>query len=212
VLPDHVVPCVTGGASGDVDIMAGTNRDEMSFAMQPFGLLGSGGVPDFWSSIALETFGLTVDDLDAYRKSSRPNAAEDELLMAAWTDWAFRIPTIRVVEAHAPQPGRTYAYEMSWPSPVPNVGATHALELPFVHDSLTAAVAGFGPGQNPVGDAPPQSLADDMHRAWVRFAESGDPGWPQYDTSTRTTMRFDVPSQPVDDLAGTERELWDGRR
>lgn len=213
VLPSEIVPAVRGGASADVDVMAGTTRDEMTFAMQPLGLLGTDDVPDFWADAALDTFGLVADDLDAYRKGSRPDATRGELLMAAWTDWAFRIPTIRLLEAHAPQTGRTYAYEMTWPSPQPHFGAVHALEIPFVTDALAAFTAGFGGSDlDPLGDSPPQALADAMHSTWVRFAETGDPGWPQYDSTTRATMRFDETSEVVDDLAGVERELWEGRR
>jgi para-nitrobenzyl esterase len=213
VLPSEIVPAIRAGASADVDIMAGTTRDEMTFAMQPLGLLGTDDVPDFWADVALDTFGLVPDDLDAYRKGSRPDATRGELLMAAWTDWAFRIPTLRVLEAHAPQAGRTYGYEMTWPSPQLHLGAVHALEIPFVNDALAAFSAGFeGSELDPLGAAPPQSLADAMHSAWVRFAESGDPGWPQYDERARATMRFDATSEVVDDLAGVERELWEGRR
>ena len=43
------------------------------------------------------------------------------------------------------------------------------------------------------------------------IATHGDPGWAPYD-DRRTTMRFDVESEPIEDLAGAERELWDGIR
>ena len=207
VLPDHVVPAMTAGMAGDVDLMAGTTRDETSFAMQPLGMLGS--VTDAWAATALEVFGLDHDALDAYRKGTRPNAELPELIQAAWTDWAFRIPTLRVLEAHAPYAGKTFAYEFTWPSGAfPELGATHALELPFVNNRLASYAAGVGPANDQLGDDPPQALADAMHRAWLDFATTGDPGWPAYDNATRTTMRFDTDSAPVDDLAGVERELW----
>jgi carboxylesterase type B len=49
-----------------------------------------------------------------------------------------------------------------------------------------------------------------MHGAWVRFATTGDPGWPRYDLERRATMRFAVPSTVVDDPRPTERRVWDG--
>ncbi|HZN15761.1 MAG TPA: carboxylesterase family protein [Acidimicrobiales bacterium] len=211
VLPDHPVPAIAAGSANGVDVMAGTTRDEMTFATQPLGMLDS--VTDEWVATALDTFGLDYDGLETYRKASRPGAALPELLQAAWTDWAFRIPTLRVLEAHISQPGATYAYEFAWPSAAfPELGATHALELPFVNDRLATHIALTGAVGNHLGAVPPQALADVMHRAWVAFATSGDPGWPQYDAARRTTMRFDEISGPVDDLAGIERELWDGIR
>jgi carboxylesterase type B len=211
VLPDHPVPAIAGGMSSAVDVMAGTTRDEMTFIMQPFGLLEN--LADSWLETAFATFGIDEAALAAYRKGSRPDAELPELVQAAWTDWAFRIPTLRMLEAHVPHAGATYAYEFTWPSrAIPALGATHALELPFVANRLAGYAEALGPDFDQVGDDPPQALADTMHRAWVGFATTGDPGWPQYDTERRTTMRFDAVSAPVDDLAGVERELWDGIR
>jgi carboxylesterase type B len=63
-----------------------------------------------------------------------------------------------------------------------------------------------------LGNDPPQALADEMHRAWVSFAKSGDPGWPAYDLGRRATMRFGTPSRVVDDPRARERALWEGLR
>ena len=116
-----------------------------------------------------------------------PTASPGELLAAIQTDWWCRIPAIRLADAHA-QPdgrgrrragrGRTFMYEFAWPSPVAGgmFGACHALEIPFVFDTLDEA-SGQMLG-NLLGDAPPQALARAMHRAWVSFAATGDPGWP----------------------------------
>ena len=60
--------------------------------------------------------------------------------------------------------------------------------------------------------APPQSLADTMHAAWVAFATNSDPGWPRYDLSRRATMRFDLASEVVEDPLSAERALWEGVR
>jgi para-nitrobenzyl esterase len=61
-----------------------------------------------------------------------------------------------------------------------------------------------------VGDAAPQDLADDMHRAWVAFITNGDPGWAPYDVERRTTRDFGGAEPLVTDPMGDERRLWDG--
>lgn len=214
VLTSAPEPAALAGVGGGVAVLAGTTRDESTFAMQPFGLLQE--MPEAWAAAALDAFDLTWEDLEAYRKGSRPDAGPTELLVAAWTDFAFRMPTIRLAEARAQAPATqpTYLYEVTWPSPTqPELMASHSIELPFVADRLRdfhelspAAVDTHGP------DAP-QALADAMHGAWARFAAAGDPGWAPYDLEHRTTMRFDTQSGPVEDLAGpVERELWEGRR
>jgi para-nitrobenzyl esterase len=103
-------------------------------------------------------------------------------------------------------------YEFAWPSPAfdGRLGACHALEIPFVFDTLD-----LGRGQmmgGALGDRPPQQLADAMHAAWVRFAADGDPGWPRYDLERRPVKRFGIESSVVEDPYARERTLWAGVR
>ena len=55
-----------------------------------------------------------------------------------------------------------------------------------------------------------------MHRAWVAFAATGDPGWPAYTPDRRAVARFGNGDDPgwevVEDPRGDLRELWDGIR
>ena len=48
-----------------------------------------------------------------------------------------------------------------------------------------------------------------MHRAWIAFARTGDPGWPEYEPARRVTMRFDAETEVVDDLDALQRQAWD---
>jgi len=208
-LPDRIPTCVERGASATVDLMAGATRDECTFLMLPLGMLET--VDEAWQKMALDAFGLSRERLERYEEI-RPGADEAELMAAAWTDWAFRIPTLRLVEEHSRQGGRSYTYDFTWPSPVPRVGAAHALECPFVNDSLDVAKEALTEPADLLGRTPPQALADRMHKAWIDFAATGDPGWAPFDTDKRVTMRFDVDSGPVDDLVGAERAIWDGIR
>jgi para-nitrobenzyl esterase len=63
-----------------------------------------------------------------------------------------------------------------------------------------------------LGSDPPQELADEVHRAWVSFIATGDPGWPRYQFDRRSVRRFGTPSETVEDPAGEERRLWEGIR
>ena len=44
--------------------------------------------------------------------------------------------------------------------------------------------------------------------AFVRFAHTGDPGWPVYDLANRPTMIFDTDSRVENDPRKWERELF----
>ena len=96
------------------------------------------------------------------------------------TDLMFRWMTRRTAELHR---GRSYVYEFEWRSPAfgGQLGAAHAVELPFVFDTLGVASGPIGL----LGEHPPQALADSIHALWVRFATDGSVPWPEYEPSTR---------------------------
>jgi len=153
-------------------------------------------------------YGLPVEAALATYRAAHPGACTGDLLAAIQGNWYWRIPTIRVAEAHAKNSSATYMYEFAWRSPQLNglLGACHALEIAFVFDTL-------GNGTElMLGNNPPQQLADTMHAAWVAFATRGDPGWPQYELQRRATMRFDTTSEVVDNPRSAERTMWEGPR
>lgn len=68
-------------------------------------------------------------------------------------------------------PAGSYAYEFSYCCG-PMELALHCMEIPFAFDCLSEPYC-----EHTLGVAPPQALADAMHSAWVRFIETGEPGW-----------------------------------
>lgn len=124
------------------------------------------------------------------------------------SDWFFTIPAIRVAEARLAHGVDTYVYEFAWCSPQFGgaLGSCHALEIGFVFDNLDDPA-----GEALTGSAPPQSLADEMHRDWVNFVRTGNPGWPVYGTD-RVVRRFANVSEMVTDPRGEQRSVWEGVR
>jgi para-nitrobenzyl esterase len=59
-----------------------------------------------------------------------------------------------------------------------------------------------------LGPAPPQPVADSMHRAWAAFAATGDPGWPAYDDPERLLYRFGPSGRLISDDQPAERSAW----
>jgi para-nitrobenzyl esterase len=218
VLPAHPVSRIRAGSARDVDVLIGTNTDDWRLWLVVSGAIA--GVTDdmlagpvtTYGYQSLAAYGLTPEAADAYR-GRYPGASPGELLTKVQTDWWMRIPALELASAHVNATrigtgtGRTYMYEFAWPSP--GLGAVHALEVPFVFDTLSPDAPLFG---QLLGPDPPQALADTMHAAWVSFARAGDPGWPAYDLERRATMRFDTPCRVVEDPRAWERELWHGVR
>jgi carboxylesterase 2/para-nitrobenzyl esterase len=197
---------ISAGASATIDLLVGSNADEWRLFLVPGGDIEH--ITDDALAGTMAAYGLPIDAALATYRAAHPNASAGDLFAAVQGDWYWRIPSVRLAEAHARNAKATYMYEFAWRSPQFNgrLGACHALEIPFVFDTL-------GQGTEPLlGSNPPQQLADAMHAAWIAFATSGDPGWPKYDLSRRETMRFDTTSAVVDDPLAAERTLWEGVR
>lgn len=200
VLPEQPLAAIAAGAGADVPLLAGTNTEELRLFLIPSGVAGL--VTDEMLPAILQARGASPDVVPLYR-ANRPGASAGDLLCAVLTDSFFRLPALAVAEARQSGPAPTYFYEFAWRTPVLELGATHALELPFVFDNLTA------PGADLLtGAAPPASLAAAMHAAWIRFATTGDPGWqafdPSYPVMTWDGKRAEVALDP----RGDERRAW----
>ena len=206
VLPDLPIRRIAAGSAPDVAVLAGANRDEQRLFMVPNGLIDM--VTDELLQMAVAGYGLPADTAIEQYRSGRPGATPGELLADISTDWFFRLPAIRVAEAHAGS-GGSWMYEFSWPSPQygGRLGACHALELGFTFDTL--ATEGHGAL---MGSEAPQHLAEAMHAAWVRFIRDGDPGWARYDLQRRPVQDFGPQLRLVDDPRGEQRQLWEGLR
>ncbi len=191
-----------------VDLMVGTTTEEGNLYLAPFGNLSTATEADVDA-----TAGRSHPDpgrlVEAYRKA-RPQASEGELRSAIMGDALFGVGSRRLADAHAGhRRAATYAYSFAWRSTALDgeLGATHAMELPFVFDvaglpSLRGPRALLGP------DEPPADLAARTHAAWIAFARTGDPGWDRYDTVRRATMRIDGTWTVVDDPSGEEHRAW----
>ncbi len=208
VLPAAPLASMATGQGGNVPLLIGSNRDEARLFLVAAATIDLIDEPTL--AAVAGAYGLAADDLAVYR-ANRPGASAGDILAAVITDWFFRIPPIRVAEARAASSASssTWMYRFDHPEPQDNrgFGACHGVEIPFAFD--TAARDEIRPL---IGDTPSQSVADQIHRVWVDFITSGDPGWARYDTARRTTGLLTDTISAADDPAGDERTLWDGIR
>jgi para-nitrobenzyl esterase len=207
VLPEAPVAGLTAGRGGGVRLLIGSNRDEARLFLVAPGTIGLIDEPTL--GMVAGAYGLSGDGLAVYR-GNRPGAGPGDLMAAVVTDWFFRIPAIRVAEARvAAGAAGTWMYRFDHPDPGDNhgYGASHAVEVPFVFDTLAL-------NQSPalMGDAPSQAVADRVHRVWVDFITRGDPGWAPYDGARRITGLLTENVLAVEDPAADERVLWEGVR
>ena len=210
-LPQPPIPAAA--ATAGVPLMTGTTAHETIGFLKVLGRFD--GINPFLGWYFNWLMGVKRPMRDAYRHGPRKITNSLALIEAAWTDWAFRMPTLRLVETRvAAAPAvPTWVYEFRWQSPgfPAGLGSFHSLEMPFMRDDLATLQA--LPGSEAwLGTRPPAALANVMHAAWVRFATTGDPGWPKYELGDRKTMIFDEVCEVVADAAAPARQAWKGYR
>jgi para-nitrobenzyl esterase len=219
-LPTHPLQAVERGAAADVDLLIGTNRDELTL----FGL----GRPEMsaldepgvirWAAHAAPD--VPSEQLIAAYRRIRLGRAETvdphALLVAIGSDGVFRWPSLQLAAAHGAHGRRPYVYLFEWESPAFGgvLGASHALELPFVFGVVHVPAVQFFTG---AGDAADE-LSQRMQRAWTAFAHTGDPAhaglgeWPTWDPRTRSTMIFGPQTGKVDRPRDSELSVWERYR
>jgi para-nitrobenzyl esterase len=179
VLPQRPLDALAAGAGAEVELLIGTNREEMNLYFVPTGVKAKMGRLLSWLFLRrMEPQAGAV--LRAYRKRMPAGARPGDVLGEVLNDLVFRLPARRFAAAHQ---GRTHLYEFDWRSPAfgGELGACHALEIPFAFDTLATCA-----GEKAIaGPSPPQELADRVHAIWVGFASDGSLPWPAYDAKSR---------------------------
>lgn len=213
-LPRPPIEAIRAGAAAGIPLLTGTTAEEWNL----FHVMSPGGLDDTRLLRRLDRLYPRGAEIGRAYAEAFPDAGPDERWCAVLTDAVFRLPAIRLAEAQAPHaPGNTFMYLFSWRSAALDgrLGACHALEIPFVFETLGAPGAAMflGADPGPTEDA----LARAMHDAWWHFARTGDPGhdglepWPAYEpTGDRATMEFGPTTALVTDPHSRERAVWDG--
>ncbi len=210
VIDRSPLEAVEQGAASDIPLLIGTNRDEWRlFALfdQEFMATDEEGLESGLETLLAENAAAA---LRTYRERLG-DVAPAEILTSALTDSIFRIPAIRLAEAQHRGGGSAWMYLFTWaiPQAKNGLGSCHAVELPFVFNTLDKPAAELFVGQDP-----PLQLARDVNATWAAFARYGDPGrgsfgeWPPYEPHDRKTMIIDLDSQVQSDPLSEERMLW----
>jgi para-nitrobenzyl esterase len=184
VLPEPPLAALAKGAGAEFDVLIGTNVEEMNIYLVPTGLRRSIGR---WPArLALgrsqPQAGAILKAYGLGQAGTLPGAAFTDALH----DLVFRLPARHFAAAHR---GGAHFYEFGWRSNAfdSELGACHALELPFVFNNL-----GCCSGPNALaGTTAPQELAERIHRLWVSFAHDGALPWAPYDDSTRLVFALE---------------------
>lgn len=208
---------VAAGRSEGVSLLAGSNRDEMTyFVMGDPQLLAldDAGLLERLERTIGEDAGPAIEAYKALRAERGDSASPLALWCAIQTDWVFRMPMLRLLDAQARHVDQSYAYLFTWTSPMAGglLGACHGLDVPFVFGSLIHPDIARFTGEGPAAEA----LADYVQEAWLAFARNGDPSlpalsWPPHDGERRPTMVLGPERLVEDDPLSGERQFWQTR-
>ena len=209
-LPVQPIDAIRDGNAADVRVVTGTTTEEFKL----FGAMLRTQEPldvDGLRKRATSALGERGADLVDVYVANRPGQSPDDVWSALVTDFIFRIPAVRLLEAQLTQRDDVFLYEFGHRSTAFGgaLGACHAIEIPFVFDNVhKRGVEGL---IGEIGDKE-RALATETNAAWIDAASGNEP-WDRYDTTRRATRRFgsDTPGI-LEDPAGDERALWDGLR
>lgn len=179
---EDALQLINDGINHEVDILMGTNRDEMNLYWYIYGF------HELTEAHADRLFGdhgprVTAD----YRKLPSGKIFHKEFIHLL-TEYIYRAPCIRMAKACAAAGQNVFLYRLDWDRQP--YKACHTSETQFL----------MGKDDNLPGleDSPAhQRLAQKMHDAFIAFIKTGTPTaaglplWPPYDKKTKQMMVFD---------------------
>lgn len=211
LLPRHPFEPDAPPLSRNVPMMIGTNRTEQSVFLGTDPAMDSltdeGLVQMAGAWVPRERAAETV----AFYRELHPGKSRAELAYMIATDRSYFLDSTIQAERKAAQggaPAYYYGFYMETPVQGGRYFSPHAMEIPFVFDTLANADRMVGPVTPQM-----QALADVMSAAWANFAKTGRPtapglpAWPAYDARARPTMIFDRKVRVENDPRGAERKL-----
>lgn len=169
-----------------MDLLVGANTEEMRFYLVPDGSIKHINMDRVHNFV--KACGAGPELIQAYQPA-HPTATPGELLCAMQSDYFYREPARRIAALASAAGHNTRHYQFAWRSHANGgqLGAAHAVELPFVFNT-----PGSAQGQMLTGANPPPALAEKMHTAWAEFVRTGQvQNWPLADGQNPCSQRFD---------------------
>ncbi len=211
VLPLDLYGAYREGKSNGVDLLIGTNRDEVRYWIREMGYY----VPGIEGKTIFRQGLPVVFENNEKRMSAQEKAQAKAFLHTLsgprfwrltefYNEMLFRLPAMEQARLHAENGNRAYTYYWACPGEDKEIGACHAIELSYVFRNLQETIY--------TGAYVEPELADTVQEMWANFARTGDPStkeyaWDPYDGDTRKTMVLSKNTHIEEDLKGEQRIL-----
>lgn len=193
------------GETADIDILIGTNSEEMNYWIGEIG-----GIIPFRFSIPIK-FENDIKKLPSTDKKRIIRFLDSMKGHKMWRmarfydEIMFRLPAVEQATLHHRNGGRAYMYYWTVPSSLPKRMACHAVELSYVFGNLEETIY--------TGEIADEALSDTVIQMWTNFARTGNPStddliWEPYTEQKRATMVISrEPNIKYDVLSGRRRLL-----
>lgn len=192
------------GASREVDLLIGTNANELNYWIGEVG-----GVFSFGLSLPVKFENdikpMRRQDKRRVKEFMRTRDARSIFRMSQfYSETMFRLPAILQAGEHAANGGKAFMYYWNVWSKIPYYRACHAVELSYVFGNLDNTIY--------TGEPADRELSRMIQQMWVNFATCGDPSlpelsWPEYDKKRRATLVFTENPHVEEDPKSSNRKL-----
>jgi para-nitrobenzyl esterase len=210
-LPHHPFDPTATDLSDNVPLMIGGTRDENAIFLAPDDAVWNRTLTeDALKTRVAKVAGADTDAVLTLYRHMHPGMNPAELLIEITTDSNFWVRSVLLSERKAAKgKASVYMYSFNWRTPVLDgkLMAPHAIDVPFVFDTLDAVgIAGHSPVAAQIAAA--------ESATWAAFAHTGTPDneavphWPAYTAADRTTMIIDSKWQLQNDPQHEARLLW----
>ena len=194
------------GATKDVDLLIGTNSEEMNYWIGEVG-----GVIPFRFTIPIKYENdlrlLNHEEKQRVKRFMSVMKGHSMFRMARFYDeLMFRLPAVAQAEAHAEHGGKAYMYLWTIPSAITMRNACHAVELAYVFGNREETIY--------TGQVADEKISDTIMQMWTNFARTGNPStdqviWERYNGTKRATMILsETPHLQDDPLSGRRKLLF----
>ena len=192
VLPEDLYEAYNNGETNGIDLLIGTNADEVKYWVWEMGydvpLAPGDSVYRLFLPIIFENNMRKLSNDEKTRVNTfmtTYDGSKTDRLTELYNEILFRIPAMQQAVYHSGNGNNTYTYYWTYPCADETIGACHAVELAYVFNNPDETIY--------TGGKYDETLADTVQEMWVNFARTGDPStdayrWEPYDFDTRKTM------------------------
>lgn len=193
VLPDNILDVLSAGKGKDIDILTGTNRDEMYYWIWEAG--GEDAFLEIYEKRyqeEIKKMGSEIKELLSEVSAERGKTGPVQEICLYYDFMKFHTPAREEAKAHARSGGNSYMYYFTEESTDPDIGSFHGFELRYVFDH---------PEDHTYSDADGDpDLCRFIQRAWVNFAKTGNPTIPAGEIGNDEPIIWDTYSEESENV------------